>query len=375
MSREILNPIHWMVRMNRRNRSWYGLLLFVSVGAHLINLECGPLPWALLILQFLVYPQLVYWRARYAADQRTAELKNLVIDAVLLGVWAGALGFPVWITFIFVVSIIINMTVFRGKRGLIEAAAWIAGGAGVAVLIGGFHFRPGTAWLTTLLCIVAIVAYIFAVADSAYLRTLKLHETRNQLRSSQQELLQQLAENKRLQEQLHDQANHDPLTGLHNRRHLDSILAHELVRCNRGGQSLSLVLIDVDHFKQINDTHGHLAGDQVLKHLAFMLSTEVRTSDIACRYGGEEFLLILPGLTQSSAQARADRWRTEFAASPVRCNGIPIAVTISAGIATFPLNGATPQELFQAADGALYHAKEQGRNRVLAASPLEYGHT
>lgn len=364
-------PVHWMVRMNRRNRSWYGLLLLVSVGAHFLDIGSGALAWTLLVLQFLAYPQLVYWRARRAADQRAAELGNLASDAVLLGVWAAALGFPVWITFIFLVSVTINMTVFRGRRGFVEAFAWTAAGAGLAVLAGGFHFHPQTGWPATLLCIAAIAAYVFAVADSAYERALKLHATREQLRTSQQELLRQLAENTSLQEQLRSQANHDPLTGLHNRRYLDGNLARELIRCGRERQPLSLVLIDIDHFKQINDTYGHLAGDQVLRRLAALLSSEVRGSDIACRYGGEEFLLMLPGLPQDVAQARAEEWRAAFAASPVRFDGVPIAATLSAGIATSPLNGATAEELFQAADHALYQAKGQGRNRVQLAGPLE----
>ncbi|WP_168798751.1 sensor domain-containing diguanylate cyclase [Herbaspirillum sp. ST 5-3] len=357
--------------MNRRNRSRYGLLLFVGVGVHLFDIGSGPFAWMALVLQFLVYPQVVYWRARHATDQRAAELGNLAVDATLLGVWAAALGFPVWITFIFLVSAIINMTVFRGRWGFIQAFAWATGGAGLAVLAGGLHFHPQTSWPVTLLCISAIAAYVFTVADSAYTRALQLHATREQLRASQQELLRQLAANTSLQEQLRDQANHDPLTGLYNRRYLDDNLARELIRCKREQQPLSLVLIDIDHFKQINDAYGHLAGDQVLKHLAAMLGAEVRGSDIACRYGGEEFLLMLPGLPQDVAHVRAEEWRSAFAASPITLGDGPVTVTWSAGIATFPANGATAEELFRAADNALYQAKRQGRNRVQLADPLE----
>lgn len=353
--------------MNRRNRTWFGALIFLSVGAHLIDVQRGAIAWALLFLQCLVYPQCVYWRARRAADQRAAEMQNLVLDAVLLGIWAAILGFPVWITFIFLVSVSINLTVFSGRRGFVEACAWLAGGAAIGVIAGGFHFQPQTGWTATLLCIASIGAYVFVVAESAYTRALKLHEAREELRASKEELVSQLAEITKLQEQLRDQANHDSLTGLHNRRYLDSSLERELIRCGRAHQPLSLVLIDIDHFKQINDKHGHLAGDQVLKRLADLLGSEVRGSDIACRYGGEEFLLMLPGLSQDVAQERVEDWRKAFAASPARWEGIAVPATLSAGIATFPHNGTTAGALFKAADRALYQAKSDGRNKVRLA--------
>lgn len=360
-----------MVRMNRRNRSWFGALVFLSVGAHLVDLERSSYAWGMLILQCLVYPQLVYWIARRARDQRAAEMRNLALDAILLGAWAGALGFPVWITFIFVVAVSINLTVFRGRKGFAVAFAWLASGAGLAIVAGGFHFHPQTGWPATLLCIASIGAYVFAVADSAYTRALKLHEAREQLRASKEELVRQLEENTKLQEQLRSQANHDSLTGLHNRRYLDSTLARELIRCHRAHQPLSVVLIDIDHFKQINDKYGHQAGDYVLKHLADLLRGEVRGSDVACRYGGEEFFLMLPGLTQDTAQERVEHWRKAFAAAPALWDGIQIRATLSAGIATFPHNGTTADELFHAADRALYQAKNEGRNQVRRAEQAD----
>jgi diguanylate cyclase (GGDEF)-like protein len=156
----------------------------------------------------------------------------------------------------------------------------------------------------------------------------------------------------------------DPLTGLYNRHFLEESFKRELIIAERAGHPVSVIMGDLDHFKTVNDRDGHLAGDEVLRVFGALLTNNARASDISCRYGGEEFLLVLPGLTQEGAAARAEHLRRAMSATPVDYGGSQITVTVSFGVATYPTHGRTPLELIAAADSALYSAKAQGRNRV-----------
>jgi diguanylate cyclase (GGDEF)-like protein/PAS domain S-box-containing protein len=180
-------------------------------------------------------------------------------------------------------------------------------------------------------------------------------------------LQHQLVEIQELQTRLKEQAIRDPLTGLFNRRFLDENLGRELSRARRDGYPVSLVMIDVDHFKRINDTYGHPSGDEVLKALAELLKASCREGDIACRYGGEEFVLLLPRMPAETAQERAELWRDAFAALQVRHGQFVLAATLSAGVATFPQHASGGDELLQRADAALYSAKGEGRNRTVVS--------
>jgi diguanylate cyclase (GGDEF)-like protein/PAS domain S-box-containing protein len=168
----------------------------------------------------------------------------------------------------------------------------------------------------------------------------------------------------KLQEQLREQATHDALTGLCNRRYLQESLGRELIRAERAGDPMSVVMADLDHFKAVNDRYGHHAGDEVLCAFAALLKSHARASDICCRYGGEEFLLVLPGVPAERAVERAEQLRAETAAACVECDGSPVAVTASFGVADFPRHGPTGDDLIAAADEALYAAKTEGRDRV-----------
>lgn len=167
-----------------------------------------------------------------------------------------------------------------------------------------------------------------------------------------------------LQEMLREQSTHDALTGLYNRRYLDETLGRELVSAERHGYPVSVIMGDLDHFKAVNDRYGHLAGDEVLRVFGDLMRQHARGSDIYCRYGGEEFLLVLPQMAEDSAVERAEQLRLAMAASPVPYGESPIAVTASFGVAAFPRDGRTGDELIAAADSALYAAKAAGRNRV-----------
>ena len=162
----------------------------------------------------------------------------------------------------------------------------------------------------------------------------------------------------------------DPLIGTWNRGAIMRILTIEAIRCDKAGVPLSLIVADLDYFKKINDTYGHPAGDAVLVKVASSLRSCIRPQEALGRYGGEEFLIVLPGSSHKTATAVAERMRATIAAQPETINGTALNLTISAGIASTDLfPAATTEELISRADVALYAAKDAGRNRVVAATP------
>jgi diguanylate cyclase (GGDEF)-like protein/PAS domain S-box-containing protein len=179
------------------------------------------------------------------------------------------------------------------------------------------------------------------------------------------ELRQRLDDINELQKQLREQVMRDPLTGMYNRRFLDDALQAEIARALREREPLSLMMLDIDHFKRVNDSHGHQTGDEVLRMLAGILRSEARRTDVACRYGGEEFVLLLPKMNIESARARAERWRQMFAEMDVPVESGQLRCTLSVGIAAFPDHGNSAEDLLRNGDRALYLAKALGRNRVV----------
>lgn len=167
---------------------------------------------------------------------------------------------------------------------------------------------------------------------------------------------------------LHNMATTDALTGLINRREFNRRISEEFARAKRHKTQLSLALFDIDFFKKINDTYGHNAGDAILKELGSLISERTRTSDIACRYGGEEFALILPETSQIEAYELLDRLRQLVEEEIFNKSSKPVKATISIGVAQLDLSDKAPVDFCERADKALYKAKDGGRNRVERAS-------
>jgi diguanylate cyclase (GGDEF)-like protein len=175
-----------------------------------------------------------------------------------------------------------------------------------------------------------------------------------------------------LQETLRVQATHDSLTGLWNRGATLDLLRRELSRGERQGTPVTVIMADIDHFKQINDMYGHLTGDVVLREVAHRLSSAVRGYDVTGRFGGEEFLIVFPGCAVASAAAQAERLRACINREPVDTPEGPIPVTLSLGVAASePVTEVDPDLLLCAADTALYRAKSRGRNCVELATVVE----
>lgn len=159
----------------------------------------------------------------------------------------------------------------------------------------------------------------------------------------------------------------DSLTGLHNRKHLMEVLTNEVARARRHPHTFSIMMIDTDGFKKYNDTFGHQAGDALLQRLGRIFKESLRNIDYASRYGGDEFIILLPGVSKEGVFEVAERIRRLVTAKPLNVNADGVSVTVSIGIAVFPDHGDTPEALIARADRALYHAKRKGRNRVVFA--------
>ncbi len=173
-------------------------------------------------------------------------------------------------------------------------------------------------------------------------------------------------QNARYFDRVRHMAYADGLTGIFNRRYFEMRIAEEMERARRYDNALALIMVDLDHFKRLNDEFGHLLGDEVLRQVTTLFGQNLRKSDIVCRYGGEEFVLLMPQTAVEQATAAAEKLRK--AIETWSFPGVAWPVTISSGVSSFPADGDSRDALVSAADRALYAAKQGGRNRVVVAS-------
>ena len=198
-----------------------------------------------------------------------------------------------------------------------------------------------------------------------------LDEAKRQLASTVVEQISMALSNLKLRQALREQSIHDPLTGLYNRRYMEEVLKQQLSRVTRQLHPLGIIMIDIDHFKDFNDTYGHAAGDVLLSELGRFLQSHIRGEDIACRYGGEEFILIMPDASLETAQQRAEDLRNDIRHMQLQ-NAVQSykGITLSIGVAIYPLHGRTIEAVLHAADVALYRAKQEGRDRVVVTDKV-----
>ncbi|HEY5731645.1 MAG TPA: diguanylate cyclase [Anaerolineales bacterium] len=193
----------------------------------------------------------------------------------------------------------------------------------------------------------------------------------NDLQHANDSLKTQLDEITQLRKELQEQAIRDPLTNVYNRRFLADAMDRELAQADRNEKPASVVILDIDFFKQFNDTYGHRCGDYVLQYISRFLGERIRRGDVLCRYGGEEFVVFMPSAPLESAYRRAESWRNELANAFIEYEGLHLKTSFSAGVAGFPMHGSTSDAILNAADKALYQAKESGRNSVILYNSSE----
>jgi diguanylate cyclase (GGDEF)-like protein/PAS domain S-box-containing protein len=195
-----------------------------------------------------------------------------------------------------------------------------------------------------------------------------LDESKRELAHTVVEQAGMALSNLKLREALREQSIRDPITGLYNRRYMEEALKQELSRVARLMHTLGIIMIDIDHFKRFNDTYGHAAGDALMRELGRFLQGHIRGEDTACRYGGEEFILIMPDISPEAAKRRAERIRQGIRKLQVQDAGRTYGeITLSIGVAIYPQHGSTQESLLRSADVALYRAKQDGRDRVVIA--------
>lgn len=193
-----------------------------------------------------------------------------------------------------------------------------------------------------------------------------LHVLTHRIRENNAVLLGSLE----LQRQYRNKAETDALTGLHNRAWFEEVFPKQLELCERTGQQASLLMVDIDHFKKVNDQYGHPCGDEALRHIGSLLRRNLRSTDLCARYGGEEMIVLMPGTEIAQGQLTADRLRESIANTPLHLqDGRELVLQVSGGLAQWQA-GTALNDLIRAADNALYQAKEGGRNQI-AVSPLQ----
>jgi diguanylate cyclase (GGDEF)-like protein len=363
----------WLVRTHYRMRTGAFAMVFIATCFHITGKDYGAWAWSYLVALLLCYPQLMYWLALRSSARVNTALQLLLLDSLLLGGFCATVRFSDWLSFSVGLATLINSAANRGMKSTWETLLALTGGAGIGYVVGGFQFSPHTAWVTVVVCIVGLTAYVLEVGNIAYYRNAQLRVTRGQLRLRERALVDA---NERLQQSLHEndvlrkdlavQASRDPLTNLYNRRFLDAALPREILRCEREGKPLALIIMDLDHFKLYNDHYGHAAGDACLKSVCQCIQASAkRASDMAARFGGEEFVLLLPDTHAEDAQAMAEALRLAVETLDLAHQQSSFGrVTLSLGLAiSQPSARVNAEQLVRHADLALYAAKAAGRNR------------
>ena len=314
----------------------------ISVIAALYPLAKPGWIWALLLVNGFVWPHLAYQWATRSKFPYDAEQRNLVYDALFSGFWAATLQFTPLTTVTLLSMVAMNNVAAGGKRLLICGACAQVLGAGIGALLFGLQFNPSVSLVQVYACLPMLTLYPMAIGMVCYQLAIKLSEHKRALSAL---------------------SRIDSLTGLLNHGSWKDLLHLKFHKCQQQQSHATIALIDIDHFKQINDTHGHIVGDAVLRQLSLELRRNLRENDLAGRYGGDEFCVILPRMPLEQAAQVMERMRETF--SNYRNPQIPeLRVSLSIGLAGFQPSFTNAAMWLDAADRALYAAKDTGRNRV-----------
>ncbi|MEB6380578.1 diguanylate cyclase AdrA [Leclercia adecarboxylata] len=321
-------------------------MLFFPIASVLVAQPVNGVWWLLLVGWAFVWPHLAWQLAVRAADPLQNEMFNLKVDAIMVGVWSGLMGVNAMPTAALVMMMSMNLMGVGGIRLYTTGAIMSALAALVTLQLmhvpTGFVSTPLEVWLS----LPGIVGYPMLFAWVSYRTTSRLVEHKRRL-----ELMSTL----------------DGMTGVFNRRHWEVLLRTEFENCRRYHRSATILLIDIDHFKGINDTWGHDIGDQAIIAVTRQLQLTLRASDLIGRFGGDEFAVIMSGTPAENAIAAMSRVHERLA--ELRLPGAPqVKVCISVGVAPLTTSIVHYQEWLKAADIALYKAKNAGRNRTEVAA-------
>jgi diguanylate cyclase len=325
-----------------------GLALgFIAVAGVFLANETHAFAWFALALHGFVWPHAAYFVSRRSTDPYRAELRNLALDSGLAGVWIALMGANLLPSALLVAMLAMDKLSARGWRFMFQCLGLQAGAALAAALLFGFDFQPETSSAQILACLPLLAFYPLVVGWTTF------------------SFARRIADHNRLLATL---SRTDGLSGLPTRTYWEEVVRTEFDRYRRHGRDVCLLMIDIDHFKIVNDTWGHPCGDEVIRNIARILREAVRVKDTLGRYGGEEFGIVLPETTVEAALVVAERIRTMVAATVLEKKA-GVRATVSIGLAC-----ATPDmmhygEWIEHADRALYRAKLAGRNRTEIEHP------
>ncbi len=315
-------------------------LAMVAGGLHQIGVPSWV--WVLMAINGLLWPHVAYFSAMRSASPYDAEHRNILIDSVCGGFWAVAMGFNLLPCVLMLAMLTMDNVAIGGMRLLSRGIIAQLVGAVVAWPLLGGRLELASNLYVILASIPFMVAYPLIIGVIS------------------NRLSRQLSEQKREMEVL---SRRDALSGLATRGYWEVRLGEEFRRWQRHRRPATLLLADIDHFKRINDSHGHLFGDQVIRVIGDLLNGVAREEDIVGRYGGEEFGVILPETSEVNAFKVAQRIQQALAAVTLP-RGLDLQLTVSVGVATLTPNVSKPREWLSRADQALYRAKQEGRNRI-----------
>ncbi|WP_017475920.1 MULTISPECIES: diguanylate cyclase [unclassified Pseudomonas] len=314
----------------------------ISVIAALYPLHMPGWVWALLLFNGFGWAHLAYQLSTRSDFPYKAERRNLLYDSLLGGFWAATTQFTPLTAVTILSMMTMNNVAAGGKRLFLHGIVAQLVGIGVSWLLFGITFNPDVSLVQVYACLPMLTLYPMALGMVCYRLAIKLSEHKRALSAL---------------------SRTDSLTGLLNHGSWKDLLHLKFHKCQQQQVHATIALIDIDHFKQINDSYGHIIGDQVLRQLSLELRRNLRENDLAGRYGGDEFCVILPDMPMEQAAQVMERMREVF--SNYRNPEIPeLRVSLSIGLASFQSTFTDAAMWLNAADRALYAAKDTGRNRV-----------
>jgi diguanylate cyclase len=334
----------------------------LCAGAGLYQANAPPWVWGVMLVYCFAWPHIALRISLRSASPYAAERRNLMVDSFAGGVWPVAMAFNLLPSVLLLAALAMNNFATGGAKLFGKGVLAHLAGAATALPLVGPKFLPESSFMTVLLCVPFLLSYPLVLGVVMYRLSIELSRRKDEL----------VVEKRRADEAnltktrvLAELASRDELTGLFNRRHMSELLAQQREACQRSGEGFAVALVDLDHFKRINDSHGHAVGDSVLRAFAEQAGAAMRGTDTVGRWGGEEFLVIYPRSTVYEAAQGAARLLEHVAAAVVATpDGQPLTFTVSIG-----LTGHAPPEsveaLVERADRAMYQAKSQGRNRVV----------